>query len=307
MPDVTVLLATYNSEAYVAELIDSILANTYGDFSLVIRDDASADGTADVLRRYTDARVSVTLSDTQSGGAKNNFFRLLLANDNDYLMFADADDVWLPEKIGKTRALMRSLEAQYGADTPLLVHGDLAVTDEKLRVLAPSLFAYEKLSPQRDSLKNLLVQNNVTGCTVMINRALRALVREQPAHCVMHDWWLALIASAFGHIGVLGEPLILYRQHGGNEVGAYDAGDLALAAKKLSRRAHMRAVYDGMFRQAGCFAATFRDRLSPAQYALCADYAAMLERKKAARVAAILKNGYYKNTALRNIGQFLAI
>ncbi len=307
MPDVTVLLATYNSERYVGALVDSILASTYRDFSLVIRDDASRDGTAALLRGYDDARVSLTVAGEQSGGAKNNFYRLLLSCENDYIMFADADDFWLPEKIEKTRDEMRRLESRYGKDTPLLVHGDLAVADAELRVIAPSLFAYEKLSPERSSLKNLLVQNNVTGCTVMINRALRALVRVQPAHSVMHDWWLALIAAAFGHVGVVREPLILYRQHGGNEVGAYDARDLALAAKKLSRRARIREIYDGMFLQAGCFAATFRERLSDEQYALCADYAAMREKGKAGRIASILKHGYYKNTALRNIGQFLAI
>ncbi|MEA4912513.1 MAG: glycosyltransferase family 2 protein [Oscillospiraceae bacterium] len=305
--DVSVLLATYNSAPYVLELVDSILAGEYRDFELLVRDDASTDETATILRGITDERVRVTVSDVQSGSAQNNFYQLLLGCDNDYIMFADADDFWLPEKIGRTREKMRALEAQYGSDTPLLVHTDLAVADAQLNIIAPSLFAYERLSPRRDSLKNLLVQNNVTGCTVMINRALRALVREQPAHSVMHDWWLALCAAAFGHIGVVDEPLILYRQHGGNEVGAYDAGDLLASAKKLTRRARMRAVYASMFAQAGCFAETFRDKLTPAQYALCADYGAMAARGKAARIASVLKHGYYKNTLLRNLGQFLAI
>ena len=310
MASLAILLATYNNEAHVEALIDSILASDYRHFQLVVRDDCSSDGTPGLILPYaeSDARVSVTLAKTQSGGAQNNFFRLLLdAPDCDALMFADADDVWLPDKIGKTVARMRSAEAEAGAGTPILVHGDLAVVDAELRTIAPSLFAYEKLSPERKSLKNLLCQNNVTGCTVMINRALRALVPAQPAHSVMHDWWLALVAAAFGRIEVIDEPLLLYRQHGDNQVGAYDARDPLLAAKKLSRTAHIREVYASMFAQASCFADVFADRLSPEQTALCRAYAALADKGKLGRIAALLRHGFYKNTLTRNLGQFLAI
>src|SRR5699024_4749681 len=128
---------------------------------------------------------------------------------DDYLMFADADDFWLPDKVEKTFAKMREMEREAGTGCPILVHTDLAVADGSLRVIAPSLFRYEKLSPQRNSLRELLAQNNVTGCTVMINRALRKLIRQAPADAVMHDWWAALAAAAFGRIGVLDEPTIL--------------------------------------------------------------------------------------------------
>ena len=101
--DVSVLLATYNSAPYVQELVDSILASNYRDFELIARDDASTDGTPALLQGLTDDRVRVLLSDVQSGSAQNNFYQLLLSCENDYIMFADADDFWLPDKIGKTR------------------------------------------------------------------------------------------------------------------------------------------------------------------------------------------------------------
>ena len=307
MSSVTVLLATYNSAKYVEELIASILAQSCADFTLAVYDDLSTDDTVARVRAFDDPRIKLVTADRQSGGAAHNFFRALLGEDNDYLMFADADDVWLPDKIEKTLARMQAMEAQHGKDTPLLVHTDLSVVDAELTVIHPSLFTYERLSPERKSLKDLLVQNNVTGCTMMVNRALRALVPEEPASTVMHDWWLALVAAAFGHIGVVAEPTMLYRQHGSNEVGAYNAADPIAAAKKLARVQRTKAIYRSMFAQAGCFADTFENRLSPAQLALCREYASFSEKNKIEKVLSVLRHGFWKNTLERNIGQFLAI
>lgn len=306
----TILLAAYNSERHVGALLDSVLGQSAADFCVLARDDCSSDATCEILFDYAkrDARVNVLRSQAQSGSAQNNFFRLLLeCPESDYIMFADDDDVWLPDKVEKTLARMKELEARRGADTPLLVHGDLEVVSGDLSVIAPSLFAYEKLSPERKSLRCLLAQNNVTGCTVMINRALRALVPSQPAHSVMHDWWLALIASAFGEISVIYEPLARYRQHGGNEVGAYDAGDLGASARRFANKERSARIYGAMFAQAGCFADTFAGRLSPEDEALCRAYAAMAHMNKLEKLATITRCGFYKNTFLRNVGQFCSI
>jgi hypothetical protein len=304
---VSVLLATYNSAKYLRQLMDSILGQTFGDIRLVIRDDCSTDGTADIIGSYNDSRIELIPGGEPSGSAQNNFFALLAARDDDYIMFADADDVWLPDKIERTLARMKSLEAERGADTPLLVHTDLVVADENLGVISGSLFRYEKISPSRRSLNQLLAQNNVTGCAAMINRALRALTPRLPESSVMHDWWLALTASAFGDIATLDEATVLYRQHGSNQVGAYDAGNLLLAAQKLARARAVRQTYSAMFKQAGCFAKTFSDRLSPAQLEMCEAYASMERRGKLGRIKTIVKYRFYKNTLIRNIGQLWAI
>ncbi len=304
---ISILLAVYNNGAHLKTLIDSILAQSCADFRLYIRDDCSSDDSFAIASGYTDPRVSAVRSDAPSGSACNNFFRLLLEHEDDYLMFADADDFWLPDKVEKTLAKMKELEKSQGKECPILVHTDLSVADGELKVTAPSLFRYEKLSPERNSLRELLAQNNVTGCTVMINRALRTLIAEKPAGAVMHDWWAALVAAAFGKIGVLYEPTILYRQHGGNSVGAYNAADPMLAAKKLANTAGTRAIYDAMFAQAACFAQTYKNRLTPQQYALCAAYGAMGQKGKFGRLATVFRYGFYKNTLVRNLGQLIAI
>ncbi|MEG0752018.1 MAG: glycosyltransferase family 2 protein [Oscillospiraceae bacterium] len=305
---VCILLATYNNALHVGDLLDSLLSQTCGGFVLLVHDDCSSDGTREIVEARRDPRIIFKQNERPSGGAQNNFFGLLRdCPDVDYIMFSDADDFWLPDKIERTLARMRLLEAERGRLTPLLVHGDLIVTDGSLNVIAPSLFRYERLSPERRELRQMLAQNNVTGCTVMINRALRALVPEQPKNSVMHDWWLALCASAFGEISVIKEPLICYRQHGDNEVGAYNADDLRTSALRLADSQRSSRIYNSMFAQAGCFADVFEDRLSEKDLSLCRAYAALADRSKFEKIVSVIRHGFYKNTLLRNIGQFLAI
>jgi len=308
MATVTVLLCTYNSESYLQPLLNSILASEYTDFRLVVQDDCSKDGTVDILRACSDPRLSVSVNEAPSGGAGPNFMRALLANrDSRYIMFADADDVWAADKIGKTLSAMQAAEEMYGEDVPILVHSDLAVVDAKLREISPSLWRYEQITPSRTELRQMLAQNNVTGCAMMVNHALANCVQEMPQHFVMHDWWLALCAAAFGHIVALDEPLIQYRQHGDNSVGAYNAASLSASAKRLTDKERVRRIYLSMFRQAGCFADTYESRLTPPQLKLCRAYASMEQKGHVGRVLVLLRHGFWKNTWLRNLGQLLSI
>lgn len=308
MATVTVVLCTYNSEAYLQPLLDSILNNEYTDFHLYVQDDCSTDGTLDILRAVSDNRMAVSVNEAPSGGAGQNFMRALLAcPDSRYIMFADADDVWAAQKIGKTLAAMQAAEDMYGEDVPVLVHSDLAVVDARLREISPSLWRYEQITPSRTELRQMLAQNNVTGCAMMVNRALADCVKELPQNFVMHDWWLALCAAAFGHIVALDEPLIRYRQHGDNSVGAYNAASLSASAKRLTDKERVRRIYLSMFRQAGCFADTYQDRLSPAQLKLCRAYAGMERKGHIGRIFVLLRYGFWKNTWLRNVGQLLSI
>ncbi len=308
MAKISILLCTCNSGAYLRALVDSILASEYRDFELLVQDDCSEDDTHAILRSYDDPRIRIRVNPSPSGGAAQNFMSALLNWDTgDYIMFADADDYWEPEKIGKTLECMLHTEADCPSGTPVLVHTDLSVVGKDLEPISPSLWEYEKISPERTSFRQLLAQNNVTGCTVMINRALKELVPDAPASFVMHDWWLALCASAFGRIAFLREPLIRYRQHGENSVGAYNAGSLSASAKKLRNRERIERIYRQMFDQAACFGRYYRDRLTPEQADLCRAYAGMKDQTRIGKAYTIIRNGFWKNTLLRNLGQFLAI
>lgn len=308
MAKVSIILCTYNSEPYIHELVDSILCNDYEDFEILVQDDCSTDKTISILNSFDDPRIKIRVNEKPSGSAAMNFMSALVSMETGpYLMFADADDFWESNKISQTLELMETTESLCSPDTPVLIHTDLSVVDGSLDQIAPSLWDYEKISPERTKLNQLLAQNNVTGCTVMINAALKKCVPYVPDSFVMHDWWLALCASAFGKIDYLRVPLIRYRQHGDNSVGAYDASSLSASAKKLANKERVRKIYDSMFNQADCFAEYYRDRLTENQYRTCKAYGSMKHMNRMQKCVSILRYGFWKNTLIRNAGQFLAI
>ena len=181
-------------------------------------------GTAGVLATETDpAQVRWNVHDAGPDAISAQPSRGALVR-ADYIMLSDQDDVWLPNKVEKTLARMQADEAACRAagevNASILVHCDSRIVDRTLREIAPSFVAYQKMTPSRCQLQQLLVQNNVVGGALMMNRALAERITEIPAHCVMHDQWIALVASAFGHIDFVPESLYLYRQHGDNVLGA---------------------------------------------------------------------------------------
>lgn len=220
---VQVLLATYNGERFLREQIDSILRQTYAPVSILARDDGSTDATVGILMEYATEfpeRFRV-LEGPPTGNAKWNFLRLLEASTADYLAFADQDDVWAPDKIELEMEAMRRLEHAHGSGLPLLVFSDLRVVDQNLNTLKPSFWSSEGIRPENiGKFENLLAQNVVTGCTALINRPLAKLAQPMPVSSYMHDWWIALIASALGHARFLVAPTVLYRQHDRNVLGA---------------------------------------------------------------------------------------
>jgi hypothetical protein len=223
-PRVQVLLGTFNGARFVREQIESILAQTYQPLQILARDDGSTDETRAILEDYAariPERFALMPSSSATGNAKFNFMRLLAAADAPYIAFADQDDVWLPEKIERTMREMQRLEEAHSRDWPLLVFTDLRVVNDRLETLHDSFWASQKIRPGHiHSLRRLVMQNVVTGCTMLINRALQQASLPMPTEAFMHDWWIALIAATQGSSSFLRETTVLYRQHGGNVLGA---------------------------------------------------------------------------------------
>lgn len=305
-PPIAILMAAYDGELYIGDQIDSILAQTDDRWHLTIQDDGSRDATLAVARmRASDhpGRITVRARSVNSGSAMRNFFELLLSTDAPYAMFADDDDVWLPEKIAVTRDAMTTLERRFGPQTPILVHTDLAVTDAHLATLSPSMARSQRLDGGEARLSRLLVQNTVTGCTVMINRALADLVRPPFTGIAMHDWWLALVASAFGKIGYVASPTVLYRQHGRNAVGASDVRSVRYTLGRLIDADGSTRRLEASYRQAEAFLDHFGSRLSASQLTVVRDYASLPSLAKPARLAMLRRHGFWKNTTVRRLGQ----
>jgi hypothetical protein len=164
-------------------------------------------------------------------GVIGNFASLFAEARADYLMPCDHDDVWLPQKIAITLERMGRFEAAHPPGTPLLVHTDLSVVDSDLRMMGPSFFRFAGIDPDRNGIVDLLLRNVATGCASMANRALYARARPIPPEALMYDHWLALVAATTGAISYVNEPTMLYRQHGGNAIGARPAGGGSLVER----------------------------------------------------------------------------
>lgn len=223
---VLIILAAYNGGKYIAEQIKSIQGQTFADWELLVRDDNSGDDTVRIVQRMAEKDRRIDLLHDESGklGAIRNFGALMeeaLERGADYLFFADQDDVWDPDKLSILLGAMCELEGRAsGGHLPLLVHSDLTIVDESLKIVSDSFVKYSGLAPENAGLGLLLCQNQVTGCASAINRRLLELACPLPPQILMHDWWVALLASSVGRVVYVPLQLVSYRQHGKNVLGA---------------------------------------------------------------------------------------
>lgn len=222
-----ILMSTYNGEHYLPAQMDSLLAQTDQEWQLLIRDDGSTDETPRILEDYVAAhpdRIRILKDKQKNLGAKASFEQLLShAPEAEYYMFADQDDVWLPDKVATTKAAAQALEGKHGKQTPIVVHTDLRVVDEALQEIHPSFWRYSNIHPEilDSDVHYLGICNAVTGCAMLFNHAAKEVSLPFAQYAFMHDQWIA--ACVMCHGGVvkpIDEPTILYRQHRKNTVGA---------------------------------------------------------------------------------------
>lgn len=225
-PSIEVVLPTFNGAAYLEQQVASIDAQTLRPLRLLIRDDGSSDGTLELLERLEERYGPwlVRLPTDRNLGCSANVNRLLEATTAAYVALADQDDVWLPHKLERSWAVLRHGEARLGEHVALLVHSDLTLVDSCGASLGCTYLQRQRLDPQRTDPVDLALTNVVTGCSALMNRALLERALPIPREALMHDWWLALVASLLGEICFLAEPTVLYRQHGSNVLGATGLG-----------------------------------------------------------------------------------
>ncbi len=224
---IEVVLPTYNGVLYLEDQIASIYHQTLRPERVLLRDDGSSDGTQAViieLQEYYGKWLKVLPADGNLGCVAN-VNRLLVATTAPYVALADQDDLWMPEKLERSLDLMKQLEACYGTSTPLLVHSDLELVDKDGASLGFSYLNRQRINPLRTAPEDLVLTNVVTGCTVLVNLALLEKALPIPTKALMHDWWLALVASVFGRIDLLSRPTVQYRQHEANLLGAQGLGN----------------------------------------------------------------------------------
>ncbi|MEZ5796714.1 MAG: glycosyltransferase [Paracoccaceae bacterium] len=217
---VTIVMATLNGAAYLPEQLQSLAAQSHADWSLFVSDDGSGDATRAILRDFG-RRHRVHLVDGpgtvgQGGGAAANFLSALCHADlpAGIVALADQDDVWLPGKLARG---LRRMAAAPGTG-PLLYAAESALADRRLRPLR--LTTAGRAEP---GFAAALGQNLFGGHTTMLNPAALALVRAAGpvAGIAFHDWWIyQLLAGAGARLVLDPAATALYRQHGGNVMGA---------------------------------------------------------------------------------------
>lgn len=234
---VNILMSTYNGQQFLSEQIRSIQEQSYADWTLFIRDDGSSDNTKEILKDFErqDSRIHLIDSDKSDNlGVIKSFHKLVNYERADYYFFCDQDDVWLPKKL----ELSLNEAQNYPADLPLMVYMDLKVVNQDLEIMTESMVKSQSHHANTELVQEL-TENTVTGGVAMINHTLAEMWQETN-DILMHDWFLALLASAFGNLVFIDQPGELYRQHSDNVLGART---LSKRLKKWIRPHILFAVY----------------------------------------------------------------
>lgn len=277
-PCVTILMGTWNGAAVLPAQLDSLAAQSHADWRLVVSDDGSTDATPAVVgafaARFAPGRVQGAEGPRQGFAA--NYLSMLraLPEAPGWLAFSDQDDVWLPDRLARGIAALERLPA----GRPALYCSRTWITSEALegrRLSAPR--------PRPPSFRNALVQNIAAGNTILLNPAAAALLgasARRVAAVVAHDWWAYLIvAGAGGAIVHDDAPTVLYRQHGGNRIGANDGWSDRLRRLGMV----LRGVFAGWNEVNAAALDACADLLSPEARLLLANWQEMRSTRGAAR------------------------
>lgn len=297
---VTVLLALYRGERYLPQLTASLQGQTMGDFRVLWQDDGGDP------HHFDDERFVPAAHQGMHLGAAGNFFDLLLQSPGDDTALCDQDDVWHADHLARSLQALREAESRFGADTPLLVHSDARLIDGAGKVLHPSFFRHQGWDAKATTLNRLLVQNNATGCTMVMNEALRRILcAHLPGEGVLHDWWIALTAAAYGQVICLPEALTDYRQHEKNAIGASRKGLLHRAMASLRAPQRVRERIELPRRMACAMLDIHGEELPQDARCTLEGYIALQKLPKAKRIAALRRGGYLMQHPLMRLAQYL--
>ena len=291
-----ILLSTYNGEQFLAEQIQSIQNQTVQDWKLLIRDDGSRDRTREIIQEFVaqDSRIHwINENESKNLGVIKSFHNLAQFEEADVYFFSDQDDVWLPQKLELSLAEAR----KYPAEMPLMVYMDLTVVNQDLEVLSNSMIRSQSGHANTELVQEL-TENTVTGGVAMVNHALIQLW-NQTEDILMHDWYLALLATAFGKLVYIDQPGELYRQHEHNVLGART---WSKRVRKWLRPSLLFRMYWDLIKKSQQQAAFLLDMpLSAEKRELVAAYVTILDQPMHERWRILRQYGLRKNKAFHTL------
>ncbi len=221
---ISVALAAYKGEKYIAAQMESILRQLGENDELIVSDDYPEGATREIVEKIASDDSRVRYLKGEGKGVIRNFENALKACSGDVIFLSDQDDVWLPDKV-------ETVMKEFANGAKLVMH-DASVTDADLNITDPSCFS---IHGANTSLGKNLLKNTFVGCCMAFTKDLLSETMPFPEGIAMHDWWIALVALKKNRKTVLVEkPLILWRRHGENVTGGKTT-----AAQKIIWRARM--------------------------------------------------------------------
>jgi glycosyltransferase involved in cell wall biosynthesis len=223
---ISVALCTRNGARFLPAQVQSICTQDLLPREIVLSDDGSSDDSVALVRQTmascgVASSIPLTVFENRTPlGVTRNFEQAVRACRHELIALSDHDDVWHPGRLARMAGIFESRPEL------LLLHTDARLVDEELRSLGGTLFQALEVQPEEleaiargDAFEVLLRRNLVTGATTVFRRSLLAAALPFSEEWV-HDEWLGALAAATGRMDVLPEPLIDYRQHGRNQIGA---------------------------------------------------------------------------------------
>lgn len=212
---VDILLASYQGERFIREQIESILAQSYREFHLIIQDDGSSDETVNIVNEYVKKDSRVHLCFNHGQGVVSNFFSLIEKSSACWIFLADQDDVWREDKLEYMVKKCQEMTMYYGEHSPLILHHEAFRCNEKL-------MGRKKLIGKKGRVQGLpsfFYYPVLQSASLVFNQALKRRLFPLPPMIEKHDRYIHLIAQLYGIRQFIECPLMKYRLHGYNVEG----------------------------------------------------------------------------------------
>lgn len=300
LPNIAILLCTFNGQRYLAEQLDSFAWQTYSNWKVWASDDGSTDNTLAILGHYREGWGEDRLSILR--GPKKGFvanYLSLTCNDDiqaDFYAYSDQDDVWLEKKLERALNWISTVP-----DTlPALYCARTCLVDEQCNDIG-----FSPLFSKAPSFKNALIQSIAGGNTMLFNNAARKLLCEAGSDIgvVTHDWWAYMVVSGCGGRVIFDfQPTILYRQHQDNLVG--------MNSNWSARFTRIYMLFQGRFRlwnDANIHALQrLESKLTPESRNVLSQFSSARSKWFLLRVIRIMQSGVFRQTIFGNLGLFIA-
>lgn len=205
-PHISVCMAAYNGERYIADQLQSILSQLSESDEVIVVDDASSDDTVAIVERFRDERIRI-FRNPRNRGVVASFERAILEARGDVIFLSDQDDVWKADKVSR-------MMLAFGDPTVTLAQSDANIVDADGKVISQSY------SQTRGGFVPGVMQNiwrcRYLGCTMAFRRDILTRCMPFPRNIPMHDVWIGIVNACFGETAYISEPLVEYRRHGKN-------------------------------------------------------------------------------------------